>query len=605
MYMANAKRRNKSPIHPITLSPSQAFERKRIIQAVEDLGAAQKRQAEKLVLRRSTDPTWQALHADPDWKRLHAELSEVKRRFAETRRKWKGRLLEELTPAERAMEYALTNQEARESRPIMLALVKVQDRYGPADPIKTPADLLESLARLDVDLPLRMKAMGFRKPEDAWVKEASTAWGIAIDLFAVNPLLPPLPMPAPRYADRIIQLRQWCLEGMRVSAGHPAVGGPSEGGRGDAPSLPAGLVTELQELRADWKRAGEQHPGLWALVAIGKHGTQHTPIEFGRGQPVHTVTGFSAWDARSGVIAEAPPPREKIKNRWVYHAESPTPKPWAYFHDDQPDPEPFVLAVQGQTSAAERYRVLAEASWRLIEHSGLAGWVGEEVARSKVLLHQDDWVRWTLLLLRLAWSGRLSKTVYAAKRVGIAEGHYISVDAPLTQGLINSAVSHVKGKKVEWIPRPGVCRDFCARLQPDLFTTSAIAVGHILGSGRPSEPIGTTSQAGPVPPVPTEPLFTHAGDFTWVVWNGKKYDFTKGNQAEAVRALWKSWEDSGRRDGCGLSEKTIGAKVDSSSSNFRLAHVFRDHVAFNTIIRSVSKGVFALFAEESPENHTS
>jgi hypothetical protein len=133
------------------------------------------RQAEKLVLRRSTDPTWQALHADPDWKRLHEELSELKRRFAEKRRKWEGRLLEELTPADRAEEHALTNQEERESRPIMLALVKVQDRYGPADPIKTPADLLESLARLDVDLPLWIAAAGFKKPEDAWEDKASAA----------------------------------------------------------------------------------------------------------------------------------------------------------------------------------------------------------------------------------------------------------------------------------------------------------------------------------------------------------------------------------------------------------------------------------------------
>lgn len=103
-----------------------------------------------------------------------------------------------------------------------------------------------------------------------------------------------------------------------------------------------------------------------------------------------------------------------------------------------------------------------------------------------------------------------------------------------------------------------------------------------------------------VPP----PDFAHADDFQWVIWAGEKYDFSKGNQAESVRSLWHSWEKSGRRDGCGLSEKTIGEKCGSSSSDFRLAHVFRNHPAWGKMIRSASKGVFALFAE-SPQNHTS
>lgn len=100
------------------------------------------------------------------------------------------------------------------------------------------------------------------------------------------------------------------------------------------------------------------------------------------------------------------------------------------------------------------------------------------------------------------------------------------------------------------------------------------------------------------------PKFAHAEDFTWIVWNSKKYDLAKGNQSEAVKALWGEWEKSGRLDGCGLSEKTIGEKCGSSANDFRLALAFRDHPAWATVIRSVSKGVFALFAE-SPQNHTS
>ncbi len=98
---------------------------------------------------------------------------------------------------------------------------------------------------------------------------------------------------------------------------------------------------------------------------------------------------------------------------------------------------------------------------------------------------------------------------------------------------------------------------------------------------------------------------SHAEDFAWIVWFGTKYDLTKGNQAESMRALWASWERGGRRNGCGLSEKTIGEKCSSESNDFRLAHVFRGHPLWGTVIRPVSKGVFAMFSPESPMRPTS
>jgi hypothetical protein len=98
--------------------------------------------------------------------------------------------------------------------------------------------------------------------------------------------------------------------------------------------------------------------------------------------------------------------------------------------------------------------------------------------------------------------------------------------------------------------------------------------------------------------------YEHADDYSWIVWDDVKYDLAKGNQAESIRALWESWERSGKRNGAGLSEKTIGEKCGSSANDFRLAHAFRDHPVFGTVIRSVSKGTFALFAAESPENPT-
>lgn len=88
----------------------------------------------------------------------------------------------------------------------------------------------------------------------------------------------------------------------------------------------------------------------------------------------------------------------------------------------------------------------------------------------------------------------------------------------------------------------------------------------------------------------------HSDDFTSVDWFGELHRFSKGRQADAVRVLWENYE---RRSGFGLSEKVIGAKIDSSASNFRLEHVFRGHPTWSSLIKSVSKGVFALC---EPEN---
>lgn len=99
--------------------------------------------------------------------------------------------------------------------------------------------------------------------------------------------------------------------------------------------------------------------------------------------------------------------------------------------------------------------------------------------------------------------------------------------------------------------------------------------------------------------------FSAGEDFTWIIWAGHRYVFSKGNQAESVRCLWESWQRSGFTDGCGLSEKTIGAKIGAAGDNFRLQSVFRDHPAFNNLIRRVQPGVYALYRLESQDNLTS
>jgi hypothetical protein len=71
---------------------------------------------------------------------------------------------------------------------------------------------------------------------------------------------------------------------------------------------------------------------------------------------------------------------------------------------------------------------------------------------------------------------------------------------------------------------------------------------------------------------------THSGDFTEVDWYGTRYWFV-GLQAKAIELLWPEWEK-----GMGLHEKYIGNKAESDSNNFRLAHVFRKHPAWRTMI---------------------
>jgi|GEM_PF-5625413 len=103
-----------------------------------------------------------------------------------------------------------------------------------------------------------------------------------------------------------------------------------------------------------------------------------------------------------------------------------------------------------------------------------------------------------------------------------------------------------------------------------------------------------------VPPHPASPecvkeQTSHSDDFTSVVWFGTRYSFTKGQQTEAIRALWEEWV-SGKHT---LSELTIAEKVGSANDHFRLDHLFRDrerklHPAWKNMIQKASKGVYYL-----------
>lgn len=85
---------------------------------------------------------------------------------------------------------------------------------------------------------------------------------------------------------------------------------------------------------------------------------------------------------------------------------------------------------------------------------------------------------------------------------------------------------------------------------------------------------------------------SHSDDFTSVCWFGKRYQFTMGQQAAAVRALWEAWATGGHS----LSELTIGEKVDSGNDHFRLIHVFRNRKGkgYHSVLRQLRWGLAVL-----------
>lgn len=104
-----------------------------------------------------------------------------------------------------------------------------------------------------------------------------------------------------------------------------------------------------------------------------------------------------------------------------------------------------------------------------------------------------------------------------------------------------------------------------------------------------------TGEAGDCP--------SHSPDFTSVWWYGKRYTFSKGNQAQAVGALWQAWEQGGQS----LTQETIAEKCGSQAERFELRKVFRrrvncrngqkeyqQHPAWGTMIQGEGKGVYRL-----------
>jgi hypothetical protein len=109
---------------------------------------------------------------------------------------------------------------------------------------------------------------------------------------------------------------------------------------------------------------------------------------------------------------------------------------------------------------------------------------------------------------------------------------------------------------------------------------------------------------GAAPPSPAQP--SCSTDFTSVDWYGTRYTFSKGRQAEAVRALWEAWKSGGHS----LSQETIGERL-GVDGRFELSKVFRrkrreggyeKHAAWGTMIQSDGKGCYRLVPPDSAES---
>jgi len=121
---------------------------------------------------------------------------------------------------------------------------------------------------------------------------------------------------------------------------------------------------------------------------------------------------------------------------------------------------------------------------------------------------------------------------------------------------------------------------------------------------NPCVPPAPTGSGEPHNPATGDPT-THSPDFTSVDWFGKRYNFSKGNQAQAVRVLWDAWTHGEHS----LSQETVGARIESSADRFEMRKTFRrrkangkgyePHPAWGTMIQQDGKGCFRLARPKS------
>lgn len=125
-----------------------------------------------------------------------------------------------------------------------------------------------------------------------------------------------------------------------------------------------------------------------------------------------------------------------------------------------------------------------------------------------------------------------------------------------------------------------------------LAAAATARIAQLISRHHHSDPISTTTNA--------PAGCAHGDDFTWVTWHGQRFQFKKGQQAEAVRRLWEEAERASYQPDCGLSEATVAAHIGSADGEFSMRKLFADHAALESFIRRTTKGVWALRFEREP-----
>ena len=116
----------------------------------------------------------------------------------------------------------------------------------------------------------------------------------------------------------------------------------------------------------------------------------------------------------------------------------------------------------------------------------------------------------------------------------------------------------------------------------------------------PALTVPRAEEAGEGPPgrEPAPAPARHSPDFRSVHWHGTDHAFNP-TQAACVRLLWEAWEN-------GTPDVGSDTLLEAAGDGFeRVKHVFREHRAFNAMVRQVRRGTYRLASPESNENATS